>query len=190
VRRLLLAWSARLPCRLIQEDGRPYLERYYIGTPFGWRIYLHRFVGSDPDRGLHDHPWKRAYSIVLSGWYFDERRDGLHIIRFLNKLDGDTFHRVILPRDHYLGGGLPAQAVAAMPAECWTLFVHKVGHAKPWGFLRPLDNGAAVFAPATYPDGGNRSGEWWRTAPTGAEVRASQEARKRADAYPIDKGIS
>jgi hypothetical protein len=71
----LLEWiSARRPCRLIEGDqGEPYLERYYLLGAFGWHLYLHRFVDSDPDRGLHDHPREHALSLVLSGGY-DEIR--------------------------------------------------------------------------------------------------------------------
>ena len=64
--RLLLWLTGFLPCRIISEGDQPYLERYYLMTLFGWRFYIHRFVASDPDRGLHDHPWPKAYSIILS----------------------------------------------------------------------------------------------------------------------------
>ncbi|WP_244260428.1 hypothetical protein [Burkholderia gladioli] len=57
MRRVLYAISSRLPCRIIADGNKPYLERYYLATVFGVRFYLHRFVASDPDRGLHDHPW-------------------------------------------------------------------------------------------------------------------------------------
>lgn len=33
-----------------------------------WRVYLHHFIGPDPDRALHDHP-KRFVSIGLRGGY-------------------------------------------------------------------------------------------------------------------------
>jgi hypothetical protein len=70
IERLLLFISARRPCRFIDgERGGPYLERYYLFGAFGWHAYLHRFVDSDTDRGLHDHPWGRAVSLVLSGGY-------------------------------------------------------------------------------------------------------------------------
>ena len=55
--RVLRAISDRLPCRLITDKGTLYLERYYVGQAFGATFYLHRFVGSDPDRSMHDHPW-------------------------------------------------------------------------------------------------------------------------------------
>lgn len=195
MRRLLMAWSARLPCRLIQEDGQPYLERYYVGSPFGLRVYLHRFVASDPDRGLHDHPWQWALSVILAGWYFEERRDTLNgtprLVRWLNWLRGDTFHRVLLPRD-FCGrlsheDRLTEEEMAVLPPDCWSLFVHRVGHAKRWGFLKPLPDtdDAAVFMPVSYPGGSSRSGEWWQSAPLGREVRTSAEAAARANVYPV-----
>lgn len=159
----LLRWlSARLPCRLIDGDGgEPYLERYYLAGLFGCHAYLHRFVDSDPDRGLHDHPWRWALSLVLSGGYdevraLDARHDSLRT-RFvapgrLNRLRGGDFHRVVLR------AGRPA----------WTLFLHGP-RVKGWGFVRDG---------VTYPmarDGADfRHRDWWREAPTGAEARAAR----------------
>src|SRR6218665_2864936 len=71
--RLLYWLSGLLPCRIISDNCNPYLERYYVGTALGVRFHPHRFVGSDPARGL-------------VGWF--------------NRLSGDTFHRVILGPGH------------------------------------------------------------------------------------------
>jgi hypothetical protein len=88
---------------------------------------LHRFVASDPGRGLHNHPWKHALSLVLSGTYeetrmLDSRADNVLHSRWLrpgrfNFISGDIFHRVNIPQDR----------------ECWSLFVH-APKAKSWGF--------------------------------------------------------
>ena len=158
--------TSRLPCRIIDEDGRPYLERYYLGTVLGWRFYLHRFVGSDPDRALHDHPWTRAFSIILSGWYWEETRSGTRKVRWFNALTGDTFHRVVLPQTYSIKRGFS-------DSWCWTLFFHRTGHQKDWGFLRPIngENGAALFMPYRYSREGNQR-DWWLRAPKGkAELR-------------------
>ena len=154
IRRLLLALTARLPARVISDGNGPYLERYYLGSAFGARAYLHRFLASDPDRGLHDHPWPWAVSLILAGWYIEQRRDGDHVRRWLNVLTGDTFHRVVMPHG---------------AREVWTLFIHGP-RCKEWGFLRTFDGGA-VFAPYDY---GTESGEpkrWWESAPKGRDLR-------------------
>lgn len=117
---ILTALTARLPLRIISEDGRPYLERYFVFHTPWLRCYVHRFVGSDPERGLHDHPWRWAASLVLTGWYIEHKRDGYHRRTFGNVLGGDTFHRVILPTG---------------ARECWTLFIHTTRDVKTWGFI-------------------------------------------------------
>lgn len=161
----LLHWIASfLPCRIISDNGQPYLERYYVVTLFGVRFYLHRFVGSDPARGLHDHPWRWARSIILSGWYYEERRDGRRKVRWYNKLAGDNFHRVILP-SAFLHGWTDWNDVL----PCWTLFFHDAEYVKPWGFLRRLDGETAMlWIPHNYPkDGSGTPDAWWETAPRG-----------------------
>ncbi len=163
-----LEWiSARRPCRLIEgEQGEPYLERYYLFGAFDWHLYLHRFVDSDPDRGLHDHPWGHALSLILCGGY-DEIRgcDGDPAqtrVRFcapgrLNRLRGRDYHRVVLR------AGVPA----------WTLFLHGP-RAKGWGFVR--HGVVQVMAK----DGTEfRHRDWWKQAPTGAQVRAVASGQSR-----------
>ena len=159
IEHLLYRVSNHLPCRIIDgEQGEPYLERYYLFGIRGWHAYLHRFVDSDPDRGLHDHPWGRALSLVLAGGYdeirFADAGQTSTIIRTirpwrLNRLRGEDYHRVVLR------AGRPA----------WTLFMHGP-RVKGWGFLRggeyrPMARDASEF----------RHRDWWRHAPSGRAVR-------------------
>jgi hypothetical protein len=118
--KLLYKVSGELPLRVIDDKGNPYLERYYLGTSFNRRWYLHRFVASDPARGWHDHPWHPAYSLVLWGEYGEERcvphtedyyssrvsefwHTRLNIqcsrVRWWNRLDKYTAHRVVIGDD-------------------------------------------------------------------------------------------
>lgn len=139
--RALCRWAAsRLaPPRVIYDrDGAsPYLSRYYLrarptmpdgSAPFDangnlrtgaidharrFGIHLHRFHRGDSDFALHSHPWEWSFSIILSGGYFEERRqpDDTVETRYVgpgsvNVIRGDDFHRVDLADE-----------------ECWTLFV-------------------------------------------------------------------
>jgi hypothetical protein len=181
---LLYRLSRRLRLRVIKGDpppgfhgdetrGAPYLERYFLfrlATPWGPVTgYLHRFVGSDPARGVHDHPWARAASLVLAGGYDEERLAGFNgtgpIVMTrrvgpgrLNLLRGTDFHRVVLPR----------RPDAPAP-EAWSLFVHGP-HVKPWGFLkagfvdRDIDVAYLRFTLAA----GSSGQPWWRDALPGA----------------------
>ncbi len=170
VNRLLFRLTANRPTRLIKLDGRPYLERYYLGQWLGATFYLHRFVSSDTEHHLHNHPWTWGRALVLSGGYDEEvvtdlapaHESGCLVetrrITWWNRVDGSHFHRI----------------ANAAPGT-WTLFFHgprvrvRQGMAskpKGWGFLeRDLRDGewATVFTP--YP---SSSREWWWDAPTGA----------------------
>ena len=54
----------RQPDRVINSS---YLHRWHILPRNRWcNIYLHRFVGDDDDRALHDHPWW-SVSFLLKG---------------------------------------------------------------------------------------------------------------------------
>lgn len=159
IRTLLYRLSGRLPCRLINDGDRPYLERYYLGRAFGWTFYLHRFVASDPARGLHDHPWDRAYSFVLAGSYYEETRSGYRLVRWFNWLTGDSFHRVVL--------------FPNMP-HVWTLFCHGA-YVKPWGFMKPIDTVPGeelLLWQAHRPETSEATGKqrWWEKAPKGRDT--------------------
>lgn len=160
--RLLLSLTDELPVKVIKDGDRPYLERYYVGRAFGLIWYIHRFLASDPDRGLHDHPWRFAVSVVLKGWYLEETRLGTRIVRRLNLIGGADFHRVVLPDER----------------PVWTLFGHSERkHPKGWGFWRAVAtdiNGAPVveYHPHFDSDNSDDSAAWVKAAPKGRELRA------------------
>jgi len=163
---LLFRLTARLPCRFIDgEGGEPYLERYYLFGAFGWHAYIHRFVDSDPDRGLHDHPWGRAVSLVLAGGYDELRPSGGDLRQpvarhlrpgRLNWLRGQDYHRVVLR------AGRPA----------WTLFLHGP-RVKGWGFVQ-----GGTYRPMAQDAGDLRHRDWWKSAPKGQAMRAQRAAAR------------
>lgn len=167
MRRYLIWLSDRLPVREIKHQGAPYLERYYVATLFDyWRAYLHRFVGSDPD-GLHSHPWRWGFTVVLAGWYLEQRRFGHRVVRWCGFVNGDTFHRVIKPEG----------------ADVWTLFIHSP-RVMNWGFLRRMSMpgfvSGAEMRPATVyeevaDDVPRAHSDWWRRAPKGRDLRRARE---------------
>lgn len=130
---MLYLYTANRPCRLIQRDGQPYLERYYVMSSTGATdseegeqiIYLHRFVGSGEDQALHDHPWQ-CESLLLHGWY-DERilidnqtvQQHTRTPGTLRKINPYQPHQIVNPRP-----------------ETWTLFLtHE--RERSWHFYIP-----------------------------------------------------
>ena len=181
MKRLLYRLTGNLPLHIISDNDQPYLERYFLFKRFGVTCYVHRFVASDPDRGLHSHPWPWAVSIKLLGWYFEERptdhpdqTPALRIPGRISFLSGSSFHRVVLP---FAVSGravrwTAAPGTAPRNAECWTLFIHRSKRSQWWGFLsaRPRDeDGAYVYRPYRYPDGAANNGDWWKSVPKGKD---------------------
>jgi hypothetical protein len=151
--RLLYRLSAYCRCRVINgPDQQPYLERYHLLRLFGHQVYLHRFVASDPGRGLHNHPWKHALSLVLSGSYEETRMldatsgNALHRRQLragsFNFISGEVFHRINIPAG----------------AECWSLFVH-APKSRTWGFIqqREYHDHNKIVAQSSNP-------MWWKQA--------------------------
>ena len=129
--RILYRLSAYCRCRIISgPDEQPYLERYHLlRLPFGYRIYLHRFVASDPGRGLHNHPWRHAVSLLLCGTYQETR--------MLTAESNHALQRRWLRAGHlnFISGGVYHRINIAADAECWSLFLH-APKTRDWGFIR------------------------------------------------------
>ncbi len=165
--KFLYRLTASMPCRLIKKKDRPYMERYFVGQLFGWNFYLHRFVDCDGELEFHNHEWRKGFSLVLSGFYIDERVVDLScsawatsgciteqkVVRWFNRVDCNTFHRV-----------------KSVASGTWTLFAHservKVeGRPKGWGFLYLSGDRLITFEQWPYP-----STEWWHDAQLGANI--------------------
>lgn len=151
----------RYPDHVIGEDSNPYLLRWYVIPKNRWfNVYLHKFMRSDDDRALHDHPWWNL-SILLSGRYFEimpvDRAgfaDGSNrdLTQKLRKPFRVVFrpalaaHRIKLLQ-HFRHGELPV----------WSLFITGP-RIREWGFY--CDHGWRHFAEfVSVRPGGNAIGK-------------------------------
>lgn len=160
VRQRLMAYTARLPARLITIGGKPYLERYHVmSLPGGREVYLHRFVSSDGERHVHDHPF-RGIAVILVGGYLEDR------LVHLNAKTGGQALRVV--RRSPLGinfiGLRTFHRIALTDRNTWTLFV-RGKRRKGWGMLDPVEGGGVLYMPMNSHDQ-----PWYKGAPLGAEV--------------------
>lgn len=146
-------------------SGEPYLERYMLFRWGGHAVFLHRFLASDPDRGLHDHPWSNSMSFILCGSYLEKRlvsvggNAWMKIRRLkagmVNKIRGDDFHQVVLEP------GVPA----------WTIFYHGP-RVKSWGFAvgdrsKSMEDGAYSSSSYEAMQDSNPEAPWELDAPRG-----------------------
>jgi len=159
-------------CRIINgADKSPYLERYHLlKLPFNYQLYLHRFVASDPGRGLHNHPWNVAVSLVLCGKYEEIRianRNSDYALQTrrvgawrFNWINGTVFHRINLIDNK----------------EVWTLFIHGP-KAKSWGFLQQRQHRYAFHDHEMLP-GLEGNPMWWKTASKPINFPAMRQSPK------------
>jgi len=159
--KLLYSITGWLRCRIIRgNQGEPYLERYHLfRLPGGGGAYIHRFLSSDPDRGLHDHPWERALGIVLSGGYLEQRKSGADVTErrlgagSINRLTGDDFHRIVLPGKQ----------------QAWTFFMHSA-KVRDWGFLTTDGTNNQTFTPHNQVNDEGTHDNWWKSACRGRDA--------------------
>lgn len=125
----LFRWLARCvanrrpPDFIIGGAESPYLLRWWLLPRNRWfNVYLHRFLRSDDDRALHDHPWWWL-SWLLWGEYTEHTIDagGIHRRRIYTQ--GSIRAR----------GPRSAHRVELHDGPCWTLFVTGP-RVRDWGF--------------------------------------------------------
>jgi hypothetical protein len=54
---------------IINCDREPYLIRWYVIRTKPFAVFIHKFIRSDEDRALHDHPWNFLVIPIWRGYY-------------------------------------------------------------------------------------------------------------------------
>lgn len=114
-------WEFMRRREISDHRGGVYLRRWtLLETPW-FAFYLHKMLGPDADRWLHDHPF-RFLSVVLRGGYDEEvhAEGNEERVRWFSVKGSSTFHRIV--RLHR--------------RPTWTLVLRGRRH-KEWGFLTP-----------------------------------------------------
>lgn len=101
--------------------GVNYLSRWHVipRNPL-FNVYLHKFLGSDDERALHDHPWVNC-SIVLKGSYREHTKQGSPLRRRGS---------IVLRR------ATAAHRLEVVHGPVWTLFITGP-RIRAWGFHCP-----------------------------------------------------
>lgn len=140
----LRKWLTGKPHFIIGGTENPYLLRWFVIPRNPWfNVYLHKFLRSDDDRALHDHPWWFV-SLILKGAYWEHRSEGFVTGKKLRKAGSlairrpSTLHRVELEGEAvevFKGyGGTPVYGWREKPT--WTL-IATGPKIRDWGFLCP-----------------------------------------------------
>lgn len=121
----LIEFIKSIPTKLKREPdikiGHNYLHRWYVipRNPV-FNIYLHKFIRSDDDRALHDHPWV-SLSFLLKGEILEHTLNKKRVVyRFWPVLrPAKLFHRL-----------------EVLKGPVYTLFITGP-RMRSWGFLCP-----------------------------------------------------
>lgn len=109
--------------------GEQYLHRWHLvpRNPI-FNVYLHKFLGSDDERVMHDHPW-HSVSFLLKGKLleFYQREVGV------TDLPGRRRPRRFLP---VFRSARHAHRLQLVQGPAWTIFITGP-RIREWGFLCP-----------------------------------------------------
>jgi hypothetical protein len=146
------------PHQIIGGPENPYMLRWYVipRNPV-LNVYVHKFLRSDDDRALHDHPWWFV-SLILRGRYDEVTEMGVkrrqagsvayrpaewrHRVRLVTETscqscEGTGTGYGAVPDGRWMetdcGVCDGAGEVAHGELSCWTLIVTG-RRARPWGF--------------------------------------------------------
>lgn len=111
------------------------LTRFFLVNTRWFGIYLHRINRQDFDREPHDHPWTFV-SLVLRGWYVEERRDhrGTRTESLRTWLS--------LAWRHYSA----AHRITMVAPHTWTLIL-RGRDRRAWGFYLEDQRGFTLWVP-------------------------------------------
>lgn len=124
--RLIACSHRRPPDIVIGGEADPYMLRWWLIPRNRWfNVYLHRFLRSDDDRALHDHPWWNL-SVLLDGRYVEHTISpgGIHV-RTPRRAGDLKFRRAAA-----------AHRIELVDGPCWTVFVTGP-RLREWGFHCP-----------------------------------------------------
>lgn len=159
----LMRMTAGKPMRIIEINGEPYLERYYMGRLFGRQIWLHRFLRNDGERHVHCHPWS-ALSIILTGEYWEEvpgHNEDLSLPDYLHR-PAPCLNWIPAEKRH---------RIASVNPDTWSLMIVGKRTGRGWFFYHP--DGSVT-------PGVSGSADWHKTALTRAQAYMTRRMRKAA----------
>lgn len=128
------------PSRVIGDEANPYMLRWHIfrigNLP---RVFVHKFLRSDYDRALHNHPWW-FISIIIKGQYLEHMPNGDTVLRKAGSVVRrglEHSHRIELIKDCCnVPGALVPMLFPIREQPCWTLFITGPD-VRRWGFFCP-----------------------------------------------------
>lgn len=148
----MLELTTNMPCKQINVNDAPYMQRYYAGKFVNQftecDLWFHRFLSADGDRHLHWHPMNMRSS-VLCGWYSEEYMDD-GVKRERTIYPGDASRNFLINLCAKASQGLPLRKIpdrtrrigmhdihriAEVAPDTWTMLLVEPERVPVWGFI-------------------------------------------------------
>lgn len=139
IMRVLVRWFPSR-YRLIprRSDGAPLLRQFKIfgGSNTKHGCYLQSFVNAEERDLFHVHRWRRMISIVLSGWFVEERYPGLPPVCSHRRSSSVAFKFLRLHKrlSIYFMDNTVIHRLHGVGPRTWTLFF-MIGNENDWGYF-------------------------------------------------------
>ena len=116
-------------------DGDPYLHRWYIFRTERVALFLHKFIRSDEDRALHDHPWAFLVIPIWRGYWEHSQKGKRRVLPIIGtRLRPATYrHRVELLSYMFCAGTGEWEQYTKIELPAWSLFF-RFTRIRDWGF--------------------------------------------------------
>lgn len=123
----LLIWLTRnRPSQDVVDDGIIHFTKFWMFNLFGFQVFLHKFGAGIPNANPHTHTYRRALSLILSGWYEEDIYDlSDDETRYSVKRRKNRWFNVLYPK-------MLHNIVNAAPGT-WTLFI-AAPSTRPYSF--------------------------------------------------------
>jgi hypothetical protein len=118
---------------IVNCDRDPYLHRWFVVRRDVFALFVHKFIRSDEDRALHDHPWDFIVIPIWRGYYEQSESGKRRVLPLLGTRfrRGTYRHRVELLRKPYKDVPVYVHVGREMPS--WSLFI-RFRKWRDWGF--------------------------------------------------------
>lgn len=113
---LFRRFNKRVISDICHPELGPYMVRYYLFRSPYLNIYVHKFLRSDNDRHLHDHPFDFITFLFHRG-YYEKTEDG----------------KIWRPRFSILKRKAEWKHAVEITQPTWTLFI-RFARRRQWGF--------------------------------------------------------
>jgi len=168
-----LLWATRkMPARAIDLDGEHYIERYHVVSVGKLEVVLHRYLGCDGDREVHDHPNRWCLGIPLVGGYTEERVTGFCPIKGWH-----SRYVKIRPWRWNFVSAMRWHRIDSVKPGTWTLFVRwdrfkswSFAHKRRWSYGDPALSEVVISQPLSLASAAN----WQKGAQKGAGFRRAR----------------